>query len=123
MRKNFKMPSAYTILFLIIIVVAILTWIIPAGQYNYVDPSAVKKIPIPETYHLVEGNPQGITDVIMAPVSGFYDAIEVALFITRGCNYNLFVLYAFILFDTINFWTCNFDNANYGTTSRLCWCN
>lgn len=81
MRKNFKMPSAYTILFLIIIVVAILTWIIPAGQYNYVDPSAVKKIPIPETYHLVERNPQGIADVIMAPVSGFYEAIEVALFI------------------------------------------
>lgn len=81
MRKNFKMPSAYTILFLIIIVVAILTWIIPAGQYNYVDPSAIKKIPIPETYHLVERNPQGITDVIMAPVSGFYEAIEVALFI------------------------------------------
>ncbi|EQB87010.1 putative ion transporter superfamily protein YfcC [Clostridium punense] len=81
MKKNFKMPSAYTILFSIIIVVAMLTWIIPAGQYSYVDPSALKKTPIPETYHLVEQNPQGITDVLMAPVSGFYEAIEVALFI------------------------------------------
>lgn len=81
MKKKLKMPSAYTILFSIIIVVAILTWIIPSGQYSYVDPSAIKKTPIPETYHLVEQNPQGITDVLMAPVSGFYEAIEVALFI------------------------------------------
>ena len=36
--SKFKMPSAYTILFLIIIVVAILTWIVPAGTYEYVDP-------------------------------------------------------------------------------------
>ena len=30
-KKKFSMPSAYTILFAIIVVVAILTWIVPAG--------------------------------------------------------------------------------------------
>ncbi len=33
-NKKFKMPSSYTILFLIIVVVAILTWIVPAGEYS-----------------------------------------------------------------------------------------
>ncbi|KXZ38878.1 Uncharacterized membrane protein YfcC, ion transporter superfamily [Alkalithermobacter thermoalcaliphilus JW-YL-7 = DSM 7308] len=79
--KKFKMPSAYTILFSIIIVVALLTWIVPAGQYDYVDPTASKKEPIPGTYHLVEASPQGISDILMAPVNGFYDAKDVALFV------------------------------------------
>ena len=33
--KKFKMPSAFTILFIIIIIVAVLTFIIPAGAYDY----------------------------------------------------------------------------------------
>ncbi|TLG74265.1 YfcC family protein [Culicoidibacter larvae] len=35
-KKRFKMPTSYTVLFLIIIVLAILTWIIPAGRYDTV---------------------------------------------------------------------------------------
>ncbi|WP_427339398.1 YfcC family protein [Caloranaerobacter sp. DY30410] len=80
MRK-FKMPTAYTILFAIIIAVAILTWIVPAGQYDYVDPNAAKKEPIPGTYHIVDRNPQGFKEVVMAPIKGFYDAVDVALFV------------------------------------------
>lgn len=79
--KKIKMPTAYTILFAIIIVVAILTWIVPAGQYDYVDPDASKKEPIPGTYHTVEQNPQRAKEVLLAPVSGFYDAVDVALFV------------------------------------------
>ncbi|WP_432663676.1 YfcC family protein [Wukongibacter baidiensis] len=79
--KKIKMPTAYAILFAIIIAVAILTWIVPAGEYDYVDPDASKKEPIPGTYHTVEQNPQGPKEVVLAPVTGFYDAVDVALFI------------------------------------------
>ncbi|WP_432408390.1 YfcC family protein [Wukongibacter sp. M2B1] len=79
--KKFKMPTAYAILFSIIIAVAILTWIVPAGEYDYVDPEASKKEPIPGTYHAVEQNPQGPKEIVLAPVTGFYDAVDVALFI------------------------------------------
>ena len=41
------MPSAFTILFLIIIVIAILTWILPAGSYQYVDETAASLEPVP----------------------------------------------------------------------------
>lgn len=34
MRK-FKMPTAFTVLFAIILVMTVLTWVIPAGQYDY----------------------------------------------------------------------------------------
>lgn len=71
------MPTAYTILFGIIIVMAILTWIIPAGQYNYTDTGE----PIAGTYHLVEKNGQTPGDVALAPLNGLYDGIGIAAFI------------------------------------------
>lgn len=81
MKKKFKMPTAYTILALIIIAVAILTWVVPAGQYNYVDPNAEKLQPIPGTYHIVPSNPQGFKDIALAPITGFADAVDVILFV------------------------------------------
>ncbi|RKD33145.1 YfcC family protein [Thermohalobacter berrensis] len=81
MRKGFKMPTAYTILFSIIVVIAILTWIVPAGQYEYVDPNASKLEPIPGTYERAEQNPQGLWEVLYAPIKGFYDAMDIELFV------------------------------------------
>lgn len=80
MRK-ITMPSAYTILVSIIAIVAVLTWIVPAGQYKYVDPNASKLQPIPGTYSLAEQNPQGLWEIVNAPVKGFFDASDIALFI------------------------------------------
>lgn len=79
--NRFRMPTAYTILFAIILVVAVLTWFVPAGQYDYVNPEASKKEPIPGTYHTVPQSPQGFKEVVTAPVNGFYDAVDVALFV------------------------------------------
>ncbi|PJE79672.1 hypothetical protein CI610_01346 [invertebrate metagenome] len=87
--KQFRFPSAYTILFCIIVFVAVLTWFIPAGQYDVEMNEALgKDVPVAGTYHQVEANPQGVESVLLAPVSGFYDpdsyeatAIDVALFV------------------------------------------
>jgi uncharacterized ion transporter superfamily protein YfcC len=68
-KRGFSLPSAYTILFLLIIVVAFLTWIIPAGQYDLDAEGA----PIPGTYHSVPSNPQRIVrDSLLAPINGLY---------------------------------------------------
>ena len=74
------MPSAYTILFSIILVMMALTWLVPAGQYDYTQSRDVAQ-PIAGTYHRVERNAQGIFDVILASFHGFYEAVEIALFI------------------------------------------
>ena len=79
--SKFKMPSAYTILIGIIIVVALLTWIVPAGQYEKVETADGDMVPVAGTYEEVESNPQGVFDVILAPIKGFKDAIGVALFV------------------------------------------
>lgn len=80
-KKKFQMPTAYSILISIIIAVAALTWMIPAGQYEYVDPTASKPQPIPGTYQVVDSNPQGLWEIINAPISGFADAQDIALFV------------------------------------------
>ena len=74
--KKFRMPTAYTILFLLIILVAIATWFIPAGTYDYVDG-----VPAAGTYHPTAASPQGVGAVLKAAFSGFYDAVDVCVFI------------------------------------------
>jgi uncharacterized ion transporter superfamily protein YfcC len=68
-KRSFTFPTAYTILFLLLIVMAVLTWIIPAGQYQ-LDAEGV---PIPGTYHTVPQNPQKIfSGTLLAPITGTY---------------------------------------------------
>lgn len=78
---KFKMPSAYAILFTIIIVTAVLTWAVPAGTYEYVDELADVLEPIPGTYSRTEQNPQGLWEVLGAPIEGFFNAVDIILFI------------------------------------------
>ncbi|MCI8481296.1 MAG: YfcC family protein [Oscillibacter sp.] len=75
-ESKFRMPTAYTILFILIILVAVSTWIIPAGTYEYEND-----VPITGTYHEIEANPQGVGAVLKAAFSGFYDAVDVCVFI------------------------------------------
>jgi uncharacterized ion transporter superfamily protein YfcC len=68
-KGGFKFPTAYTVLFLLLILVVIATWIIPAGQYD----KNLQGEPIPGSYHEVEKNPQKIiADGLMAPINGMY---------------------------------------------------
>ena len=84
-----RFPTAYTILFALIIVVAALTWIIPAGKFDRVQNDAVgREMAVAGTYKTVEANPQGFIDILLAPTAGFYDpdsyaanAIDVSLFV------------------------------------------
>lgn len=64
-KKGFKMPSSFTVLFIIIAIMAILTWFIPAGSYAIEDGNV-----IPGTYETVAANPQGFYEVVMAPIRG-----------------------------------------------------
>ncbi|ELY4722919.1 YfcC family protein [Cronobacter sp. 153480017-3] len=86
---RFKFPSAYTILFVLIALVAALTWVVPAGKYQMaMNDTLGKEVPVAGTYAPVEAHPQGITAILLAPVDGLYNhvtytagAIDVALFV------------------------------------------
>ncbi len=68
-RKRFTLPSAYTILFALIVLAAIATWFVPAGTYD----QNRRGEPIPGTYHEVESSPADIlVDSLTAPINGLY---------------------------------------------------
>src|SRR5918993_3956812 len=68
-RSRFTLPSAYTILFALIAIAAIATWIIPAGTYDLNKAGE----PIPGTYHEVDAKPSRIiVDSLTAPINGLY---------------------------------------------------
>jgi uncharacterized ion transporter superfamily protein YfcC len=68
-KRGFSLPSAYTILFALIVLTAIATWIIPAGEYELDENGQ----PIPGSYSEVDPNPQRIVvDSLLAPINGLY---------------------------------------------------
>lgn len=123
-KRKFKMPDSFTILYLIIIIIAILTFFVPSGEYTYecsngqdainyvnpnsdntdgeyvcpkndadaeelnaatttgakVDSSKFTKDAKPE-YHQIDQKPQGLWQIFNAPTDGFYEAIDIALFV------------------------------------------
>ena len=75
--RRFKMPTAYTILFGIVLLMILLTWVVPAGQYEYNADGE----PIAGSYHRVEDSAQPLTALFTAPMEGFYQGIDIAAFI------------------------------------------
>jgi uncharacterized ion transporter superfamily protein YfcC len=68
-KRRFTLPSAYTILFFLIVLAAIATWVVPAGTYDLDKEGA----PVPGTYHEVKSKPARIlVDSITAPINGLY---------------------------------------------------
>lgn len=84
-----KFPTAFTILFILIAIVAVLTWVIPAGEYERAYSEALgREAPVPGSYSEVEPSPQGPFAVLMAPIAGLYDpatntanAVDIAVFV------------------------------------------
>lgn len=81
-KLKLKMPTAFTTLMILTVIVAILTFIVPAGEYEYVDGK-----PVAGTYSEVAANPQGLWDIAAAPIAGFKSAIEIVMFVIvlGGC--------------------------------------
>jgi uncharacterized ion transporter superfamily protein YfcC len=68
-KKRFQLPSAYTILFALIVLAALATWFVPAGTYDVNEEGE----PVPGTYHEVESKPARIlVDSLTAPINGLY---------------------------------------------------
>ena len=90
-KKKLRMPHAYTLIFMLIILVAIMTWIIPSGEFEREVVSTAtgeRTVAVAGTYHTVEkvledGTDlhQGISAVLQAPAKGIQAAVEVLAFV------------------------------------------
>ena len=91
-KKKFKLelPHVYTLAFILIIAFAVLTWVLPSGQFErqLLDtPAGEREVAIAGTYQVVDkiadGGDlrQGVLDVLMAPTRGIQAAADVVAFI------------------------------------------
>jgi len=76
-----KIPHPYTIIFFLIIFVAILTYILPAGEFERYKDSEGRTLVKAGSYEIVKKNPQGIKGILMAPIKGSIDAAAVVGFV------------------------------------------
>ncbi len=92
-KKKFKlhMPHVLTLIFFLIIVVAVLTWILPSGEFDRTimeTSTGERSVAVDGTYHTTEkiledGTDlrQGVPEILMAPGRGIQSAIEVLAFV------------------------------------------
>lgn len=121
-KKKIEFPTAFTVLFIILILAALLTYIVPAGLYSklwydgeqklfivedhrgelsslpptqetlnslnikmdvnkFIDGSIKKPIAIPDTFEFIEQSPQGLLSVIMSPIEGIMDTVDIMVFV------------------------------------------
>ncbi len=81
-KKKFKMPHTYVILYALVIIIAICTYIVPAGVYDtYADPVSGRTIVDPDSYHTVEKNPTTPFGLLMALPNGLVNAASIVFFI------------------------------------------
>ena len=74
-KRRFKFPTAFTVLFFVLVAVWILTFIIPPGTYSYVSCDGGSAKPIPGTYHGITVDrsfQERIYDLWVSPVNGLY---------------------------------------------------
>lgn len=90
--KQFKVPHVYAIIFALMVIFAVLTWIVPSGSYQRQEVNG-REVTVAGTYKQSEKTyideetgdevdlRQGVFDVLQAPTRGIQEAIEVVAFI------------------------------------------
>lgn len=90
--KQFKVPHVYAIIFALMVIFAVLTWIVPSGSYQRQEVNG-REVTVAGTYEQSEKTyideetgdevdlRQGVFDVLQAPTRGTQEAIEVVAFI------------------------------------------
>ena len=74
-KRKFKFPTAFTVLFFVLVLVWILTFIIPPGSYSYVSCDGGTPKPIPGTFGAVKVDlsfQERLYDLWVSPVNGLY---------------------------------------------------
>lgn len=81
-KKKFRIPHTYALLFFVIIIVAILTYVVPAGEFERAqDPATGRIFVVPDTYHEVESNPLSFFDIFKAIPKGMENSGYIIFFV------------------------------------------
>lgn len=63
-KKQFTMPHVFVILFVLLVVATIATYIVPAGTYDFMEVNG-KNVINPDSFHYIDQTPVGPWQMIM----------------------------------------------------------
>lgn len=89
-KKKFSVDklSGLALLFFIMLICAILTWVIPAGTFEFVENEATGRMAaVPGSYTHIDSTPVGPWQFIMLYFEGFIDAADIIFFIIFASSY------------------------------------
>ncbi|MGB0525046.1 MAG: YfcC family protein [Flammeovirgaceae bacterium] len=75
-----KIPDTLILLLGILLFFTILTWIIPAGEFNREEVNG-KEVVVSGSYHTIEAQPANLFQFLLAPIKGFISSAQIIVFI------------------------------------------
>ncbi|MGM8363907.1 YfcC family protein [Virgibacillus sp. W0181] len=80
-KKRFKVPHVYVIIFALIVLAAVATYVVPAGEYDRVENEDGRTIVVEGTYGAIDSSPTGFFEVFQALHQGMVDGAGIIFFI------------------------------------------
>ncbi len=80
MKFTFRVPNTYILIFSILIFIAVLTWILPGGNYLRSVVNG-KEVVVPNSFQFGVSKPQGLFALFIAPLKGFVEASMIIGFV------------------------------------------
>jgi uncharacterized ion transporter superfamily protein YfcC len=75
-----KLPHVYVILFIIIVLAAVLTYVVPSGAFDTITVDG-RQVVDPEGFHYTDVDPVSFFDIFRAPVYGLIDSAMIVFLI------------------------------------------
>lgn len=75
-----RMPNTFVLLFIILVLIALATWLVPGGKYetHLVDG---RQLVNPASFHYVDSKPQGLVALLKSPIRGFVESAQIIGFV------------------------------------------
>jgi len=83
--KKLRLPHTLILIYAMVVLTVVATWLIPGGEYRRVEKDG-RTIPVAGSYHRTDSRPQGLDGLFVSPARGFVDAaaIIIIVFICGG---------------------------------------
>ena len=79
-KKEFKVPHTLVIISFILVIVAVATWILPAGMYERVVNDLGRTVVVDGSFQYIEQSPQGLFSLLQASLMARISAWAVGSF-------------------------------------------
>lgn len=78
---NIKVPHTYVILFALILLAAIMTYVVPAGAFDMVQSASGREVADPSSFHYVARQAASLMDLLSAPFRGMMSVANLIFFV------------------------------------------